>query len=128
LKQLCLRLLLLTLCVSTCSIAQSTNATISGQVTDPSGRVILDADVEILNEATGVDFTNRTNGSGIYTVSILPPGQYRVQISKVGFKTLIKPGIVLNVQSAVALNFTAPIAMPTPKTIPASIFFDWPSP
>jgi hypothetical protein len=26
------------------------------------------------------------------------------------------------------INFTAPMAMPTPKTIPASIFFDWPSP
>jgi len=108
-KHLCLRLLLLTLCVTTFSIAQSTDATISGLVVDPSGRVIPDADVEILNEETGVHYTNKTNGTGIYTVSILPPGQYRVQVSKVGFKTLIKPGIVLNVQSAVALNFTLPL-------------------
>jgi hypothetical protein len=32
-----------------------------------------------------------------------------VQVSKAGFKTLIKPDIVLNVQSAVALNFTLPV-------------------
>lgn len=108
-KHLCLRLLLLTLCVTTLSIAQSTDATISGLIVDPSGRVIPDADIEILNEATGLHYTNKTNGTGIYTVSILPPGQYRVQVSKVGFKTLIKPGIVLNVQSAVALNFTLPL-------------------
>jgi hypothetical protein len=100
---------LLTLCVATLSIAQSTDATISGLIVDPSGRAIPDADIEILNDATGVHYTNRANGAGIYTVSILPPGQYRVQVSKVGFKTLIKPDIILNVQSAVALNFTLPV-------------------
>jgi hypothetical protein len=99
----------LTLCVTILAVAQSTDATISGLVVDPSGRVIPDADIQILNEATGVRYASKTNGAGLYTVSILPPGQYRVQISKVGFKTLIKPGLVLNVQSAVALNFTLPI-------------------
>jgi hypothetical protein len=109
LKYLCLRLLLLTLCATTFAVAQSTDATISGVVFDSSGRVIADAEVVTLNEATGVQYTGRTNGMGIYTVSILPPGQYRVQVSKIGFKTLIKPGIILNVQSAMALNFTLPI-------------------
>lgn len=102
---------LLSLVLSTASVAgaQSTNATLSGVVVDPSGKVIQDADIEILNEATGVHYSSRTNESGIYTVTILPPGQYRVQVSKIGFKTLIKPGIVLNVESAIALNFTLPL-------------------
>jgi len=104
-----LRAFVLFLCLSTLALGQSTNATISGQVVDPSGRAIPDADIEILNEATGVPYTNRTNASGIYSVSILPPGQYRVQVSKVGFKTIIKPDVVLNVQSAVAVNFTLPL-------------------
>lgn len=106
------RLLLLAFCVTAHAIAQSTSASISGQVVDPTGRVIPDADIQILNEATGVQYANKTNSSGIYTVSILPPGQYRVQVSKIGFKTLIKPGIVLNVESAVALNFTLPVGAP----------------
>jgi hypothetical protein len=71
--------------------------------------VITGADIEILNAATGVHYSSQTNEDGIYNISTLPPGQYLVQISKVGFKTLIKPGIVLNVQSALALNFTLPI-------------------
>ncbi len=100
---------LLFLCVTVCADAQSTDATISGQVLDPSGKVIPDAEIEILNESTGVLYSGKTNGTGIYAVSILPPGQYRVQVSKIGFKTLIKPDVVLNVQSAVALNFTLPI-------------------
>jgi hypothetical protein len=104
-----LRLLLLLLCVTTVVIAQSTDATISGQVVDPGGRVIPDAEIVIQNDATGVQYTNKTNGGGIYIVSILPPGRYRVQVSKIGFKTIIKPDIVLNVQSSVALNFSLPI-------------------
>lgn len=102
-------LLLLILCATIMAGAQSTDATVSGVVVDPSGKVIQDADIEILNEATGLHYSSKTNDDGIYTVTILPPGQYRVQVSKIGFKTLIKSGIVLNVQSAVALNFTLPV-------------------
>ncbi|MFC5861817.1 carboxypeptidase regulatory-like domain-containing protein [Acidicapsa dinghuensis] len=91
------------------AIAQSTNATISGGVTDPSGKFIQGADVEIANDATGVVYSSRTNGSGMYVVPILPPGHYHVQISKPGFRTIIKADIVLNVQSALALNFVLPV-------------------
>jgi hypothetical protein len=97
------------LCTTTFTLAQSTDATISGEVVDTSGKIITDADIEILNEATRMHYSGKTNGAGIYTVSILPPGQYLVQVSKAGFKTLIKPGITLNVQSALALNFTLPV-------------------
>jgi hypothetical protein len=102
-------LLLSILCASITAGAQSTAASISGVVVDTVGNVIIGAEIEVLNEATAVHYSSETNGSGIYTVPILPPGQYRVQVSKVGFKTLIKPGIVLNVQSAVVLNFTLPV-------------------
>src|SRR5580658_3235398 len=110
LKCLCFfPLLLLILCGATLALAQSTDATISGVVVDPSGKVIPGAGIEIVNDATGVHYSSTTNGAGIYTVTILPPGEYRVQVSKIGFKTLIKPGVTLNVQSAVALNFTLPL-------------------
>jgi hypothetical protein len=91
------------------TVAQSTDATISGVVVDPSGKVLPNAEIDILNESTGVSYPSKTNGDGIYTVPGLPPGEYRVQVGKIGFKTLIKPGIVLNVQSAMALNFTLPV-------------------
>jgi hypothetical protein len=90
-------------------IAQSTDATISGGVTDSSGNFIVHAEVEIANDATGVVYSAATNGSGMYLVPILPPGHYHVQVSKPGFKTIIKADVVLNVQSALALNFTLPV-------------------
>jgi hypothetical protein len=90
-------------------LAQFTSATISGAVVDPIGHPIQGADVEILNIATGVSYAGKSNETGIYTVSILPPGEYRVQVSKVGFKTLTTPDVILNVQTALALNFSLPI-------------------
>ncbi|WP_179487002.1 TonB-dependent receptor [Granulicella arctica] len=102
--------LLLCVCFfASVALCQSTNATISGGVTDVAGKLILDADVEIANDATGVIYSARTNGSGMYLVPILPPGHYHVQVSKPGFKTIIKADLVLNVQSAVALNFVLPV-------------------
>ena len=100
--------LLLFLCFSFAR-AQSTNATISGGVTDPSGNFIVNAEVEIANDATGIVYSANTNNSGMYLVPILPPGHYHVQVSKPGFKTIIKADVVLNVQSALALNFTLPV-------------------
>jgi hypothetical protein len=90
-------------------LAQSPNGVINGLVADPSNRVIVGADVVVANDVTGVQYATKTNGEGIYVVPNLPPGPYRLQVSKVGFKTLIKPDIVLNVQDALSINFTLPV-------------------
>jgi Carboxypeptidase regulatory-like domain/TonB dependent receptor len=90
-------------------VAQSPNGTINGLVLDPSNRVIAGADVLVINDVTGVRYSSKTNNEGIYVVPSLPPGPYRLQISKVGFKTLIKPDIVLNVRDALSINFTLPV-------------------
>jgi hypothetical protein len=90
-------------------VAQSPNGTINGQVLDPSGGAIADAGIVIVNDVTGLQYIAKTNDEGIYVLVNLPPGPYRLQVSKVGFKTLIKPDIILNVQDALAISFTLPI-------------------
>jgi hypothetical protein len=103
-------LVITALCLSpSCVFSQSTNATISGGVTDSSGRFIPGAEITIANDATGVIYSAKTSNSGIYFVPILPPGHYHVQVSKQGFKTIIKADVILNVQSAIALNFALPV-------------------
>lgn len=91
------------------SAAQSPEGTISGIVTDPTGAAIAGAEVLVVNDLTRVQYPGKTNDEGIYLVSNLPPGPYRLQVSKFGFKTIIKPEITLNVQGALALNFTLPL-------------------
>ena len=94
---------------ASCLFAQSPNGTINGLVLDPKGGTIAEADIRIVNDATAVQYAGKTNGEGIYVVTNLPPGTYRLQVSKIGFKTLIKPDIILNVQDSLAINFTLPV-------------------
>jgi hypothetical protein len=89
--------------------AQSPNGTMNGRVLDPSNKVIGGADILVISDATGVQYSGKTNEDGIYVVPNLPPGAYRLQVSKLGFKTLIKPDIVLNIQDALSINFTLPV-------------------
>jgi hypothetical protein len=89
--------------------AQSPNGTVSGIVLDPSGGVIVGADVLIINNATGVQYPGKANSEGYFVVPNIPPGAYRIQVSNSGFKTIIKPDIVIHVEDALAINFTLPI-------------------
>lgn len=89
--------------------AQSTDGNINGLVSDPSAAAVVAAEVVAVNDVTGVQYTTKTNNEGIYVLPSLPPGPYRVQVSKIGFKTIIKPDIVLNLQDALSINFTLPI-------------------
>ena len=91
------------------SAAQSPTGTISGIVTDPTGAAVTGAEIVVVNDATRVQLETQSNGEGIYVIPNLTPGNYRVQVSKVGFKTIIKPDIVINVQDALAINFALPL-------------------
>src|ERR1700733_8178216 len=100
---------MVSLVLAGCLAGQSPNGTINGLVLDPTGGAIAGAEIRIANDATGVQYTGKTNSEGIYVVTNLPPGPYRLQVSKIGFKTLIKPDIILNVQDSLAINFTLPV-------------------
>ena len=89
--------------------AQSPTGTVSGIVLDPSGSAIAGAQVLIINEATAVQYPGKANGEGYYVVPNIPPGTYRIQVSNSGFKTIIKPDIVVHVEDALAINFSLPI-------------------
>lgn len=84
----------------------ASTATLTGQVTDQQGSVIAEAIVEATNVDTNATSTAHTTATGLYTIPNLPPGRYRVTVRKDGFRTIIKPDVVLNVQDFAALNFS----------------------
>src|ERR1700739_2415194 len=86
--------------------AQSPNGNINGLVSDSTNAAVTDAEVVAVNDVTRVQYTTKTNSEGIYVLPNLPPGPYRLQVSKIGFKTLIKPDITLNLQDSLSINFT----------------------
>ena len=58
---------------------------ISGLVKDPSGGVVQNADVQLLDTGTKIARTIKTNGEGRYSFNDLAPGRYDVSITSQGF-------------------------------------------
>src|SRR6266566_1091145 len=104
--------LALALCAVPCS-AQSTNATVGGQITDEQGRVVPGVTVVLTNLNTGVPFETKTNGDGFYNAPSLPPGIYRANVTKDGFKSIVKGDIELHVQDQASINFQLQIGSVT---------------
>ena len=68
-------------------LAQSTQSSILGAVTDPAGAPVPGATVTVRNEGTNFTRTMQTGETGDYRVSGLEAGFYRVTIVAAGFKT-----------------------------------------
>jgi len=85
---------------------QTSYATVNGLVLDSSGAVVPSATVQAIKDDTNVAYSTVTNNEGVYSIPDLLPGRYHIQVSKPGFKTVVKPDIVLNVQDARGINFT----------------------
>lgn len=72
---------------STGLLAQSNlNQQISGQVTDPTGAVLPNATVVLVDQDTGLTRTVKVNPQGNYVVPDLPTGKYRITCDAPGFK------------------------------------------
>jgi hypothetical protein len=85
--------------------AQSTNASLTGRITDASKAVVANARVIVINTGTRVRYETITNDAGIFYVANLPPGSYRIEVEKLGFKVVIKSDLILHVQDVLELNF-----------------------
>ena len=97
---------ILILFLATALQAQSPNASVTGRVTDASKAAVQDAKVALINKGTSIHYESKTNETGSYYVTNLLAGPYRVQVEKLGFKTVIAPGIVLHVQDVPARKTT----------------------
>src|SRR5206468_8825706 len=82
--------------------AQTVGASLQGIVTDPSGAALPNADVVVLNAATGAVRELKTDAAGHYRVPVLPPGEYEIHVTLTGFQAVTRRGIQLAVgQNAV---------------------------
>jgi hypothetical protein len=62
------------------------NGRLYGMVTDPSGAVVAGSTVRLLDENNALVGEAVADGSGQYSFSSLPPGQYRLEVQKTGFQ------------------------------------------
>src|SRR6185437_12739875 len=80
------------------------NATINGTATDPSGAVVPNAVVKIVNAETSETRTGTTNGAGIFNFPGLRIGHYTLTVTAPGFQVSSTSNIVLNVAQTLQEN------------------------
>src|SRR5436190_21680649 len=68
------------------AVAQIQNGQITGDVTDPSGAAVANAQVQIKNVGTAATTTATTNQQGHFVVNQVPVGTYVVTVTAGGFR------------------------------------------
>jgi hypothetical protein len=89
-----------------CLRAQRITASLGGIVRDPNQLVVPGANIQITNPATGQSLTTQSNSEGLFQLATLSPGSYTATISAAGFDTLVRTGIVLQVDQSATIDFT----------------------
>lgn len=102
-------LVVLLVCCGMAASAQEFRATIAGQVTDPSGAVIPDAQITVTNQETGVKSTTVSNAGGQYAIPFLIPGKYSITGTAAGFSEYTRRDITL--QSGDKLGVDLPLVV-----------------
>lgn len=91
------------------SQAAAQNATLRGQVQDPSGAVIPGAAISLTGSAH--TFQSVSGADGDYAFHALPPGAYAITATANGFAALTLPEIVLAPGQVRSLNLSLAIAV-----------------
>src|SRR5580698_2997470 len=86
------------------AVSQVTGGTISGVVTDPSGRSVPGASIAIISVATRELRTLSTDASGFYVAPNLPPAEYEITASRSEFANRTTH-VTLTVGAEQELNF-----------------------
>ena len=87
------------------ALAQTANTgIITGVVKDQSGAVVSGATVRAINKGTSVERRTTTSDSGVYELSQMLPGEYRVEVEATGFGKYVADPVTVNVLARVTLD------------------------
>src|SRR5437016_2619149 len=97
------------LAVSVVSVAQTSNGTIVGVVTDPHGALVPNATITASNNNTGEKRDTTTNSTGSYRIELLTPGSYTILVKSKNFAELKLANVVVQASITTAANGTLQI-------------------
>lgn len=83
--------------------AQDPTGTIEGQITDPSGASVPNAEVHARQSQTGFVATQHSGVDGTFHFSYLPVGEYDLHITARGFASFDSSGIRVDVNRTISL-------------------------
>src|ERR1700722_2231152 len=84
--------------------AQVAGAMLKGTVVDPTGATVPNAQVSIVDVATGIAHNVTTDSAGTYSAANLRPGEYQVRVTATGFSVEVRSGITLTVGAQQVLD------------------------
>jgi outer membrane receptor for ferrienterochelin and colicin len=91
------------------AVAQVTS-TIQGTVRDQQGAVVAGAEVRVSSSALGIDRQTTTDQTGAYRIAGIPPGTFKVTVSRAGFSTFTVPAQEVTVNRTVTLDADLQVA------------------
>ncbi|MBM3769073.1 MAG: carboxypeptidase regulatory-like domain-containing protein, partial [Acidobacteria bacterium] len=83
------RLALVLLCALSAA-AQTSTGNIAGRIADPSDAAVPDVSITATETNTGVERRVSANEDGLFTLSLLPPGTYRIAVQAQGFRPVAR--------------------------------------
>ncbi|HEY6392249.1 MAG TPA: TonB-dependent receptor [Bryobacteraceae bacterium] len=75
---------------------QGATSPMTGKVADAQGALVPNAEVTVTNVSNGLVFKTTTSEKGEWALSSMQPAEYKVTITKPGFKTETVPSVVVN--------------------------------
>src|SRR5215813_14939284 len=76
------------LCLASVALCQvNPVGSLDGEVRDSSSAVLTGTRVTLTNAGTNVKRWNLTNDQGVYYFNLLPPGEYRLEAERAGFRS-----------------------------------------
>jgi hypothetical protein len=94
------------LILTTSLFAQTSKGTVSGIITDPSGAVVANAKVTIVQKETNVTRETQTNSTGFYRFDAVNLGMHDVKASASGFSNAAAFGIEVRANQTSTQDFT----------------------
>src|ERR1700704_4734130 len=96
-------------CISTLAYAQTTGS-VRGTVKDATGAVVPHATVVLMNGATKAQRDTVSDDQGVYAFTVVPIGQYDLEIAFPGFLPYRRAGLSIDVNSALQIDAILQIA------------------
>ena len=103
------------------AFGQTVTGSITGEVTDPSGALVVGAKVTAENSATAVKTTAQTNAAGVYTLRFLPIGTYTVTIEAAGFSRQTTAAFSLEIDQTAKINVSLQIGASASVTVESDV-------
>jgi hypothetical protein len=94
------------LILPSCVLAQTTTATLTGTITDPTGAAVSAAGIVVTNTETARVRVTTSDARGSYVLADLPNGVYSMKVTAPSFKTAVSTGIILKVGTSSVIDFS----------------------